>query len=75
MVAGENALLDYEFKSSGGNHSQGGVGLSRVKRGGWPIGAPVLVERARSEGARSTRAVGAPTGHPPVKGGKSVEGA
>ena len=30
----------------------------------WP---PVLVERARSEGARSTRAVGVQTGHPAGK--------
>ena len=42
--------------------------MSRVKKSGrvacWP---PVLAQRARSEGARWTRAVGAQTGHPPVK--------
>jgi len=38
----------------------------------WP---PVLAQRARSEGARWTRAVGGQTGHPPVRGGVSVEGA
>ena len=55
---------------SGGSPKEGEGG---EERGG--LLASVLAQRAASEGPRWTRAVGAPTGHPPVKGGKSVEGA
>ena len=71
MVAGENAFLDYEFKSSGGNHSQGGVGLSREEWEGGPLASC----------ARATRGLGRPSldarsgrsSRPPSRGGKASE--
>ena len=51
MVAGENTVFSYKFKSSGGDHSQGGVGLSREEWEGGPLASC----------ARATRGLGRPS--------------
>jgi len=58
-------VLNDKGESCGGNHSQGGVALSKEEWEGSGQVPFLLAERARSEGARSMRAVKGSLGHSP----------
>lgn len=62
-------MFQYKFKSSGGDHSQGGVGLSRAKKGEPPDG-PFCSQTAHDQNVLGQCAQSRATLATPLNGGR-----